>query len=437
MGSTQIASLPRRTLRRSASLEGVGMHTGARTRVTFGPGEPGGGIVFRRTDLDGCPAIPARLTSVADVDRRTTLAAGDAQVHTVEHILGAVTALDLDDVRVDLTGPEAPILDGSFQPFLEALREAEPAESGGEAVLLTVNEPFAIKEGEASYLVGPAPQLKISATIDFPHPLIGRQAGTYDITPDAFARELAPARTFGFLHEVEALRKKGLIAGASLENAVVLDERGLAKGASALRWPDEFVRHKAADIVGDLALVGGRIRAHVVADHPSHRGNVALGNAIRRRSAVAGGHPPLDIRDILNILPHRYPMLLVDRILEIEDGRRVVGIKNVTINEPFFQGHFPGHPTMPGVLMIEAMAQVGGVLLMGYLQKAEDKKQKVVYFMSLDNVKFRRPVVPGDQIRFELEMIFHKDRASRMKGVGYVEGHVVVEAEMMARVVDR
>jgi UDP-3-O-[3-hydroxymyristoyl] N-acetylglucosamine deacetylase/3-hydroxyacyl-[acyl-carrier-protein] dehydratase len=234
---------------------------------------------------------------------------------------------------------------------------------------------------------------------------------------------------------VEALRKKGLIAGASLENAVVLDERGLAGGA--LRWPDEFVRHKAADIVGDLALVGGRIRAHVVADHPSHRGNVALGHAIRRRSVATGGHPPLDIRDILNILPHRFPMLLVDRILEIEDGRRIVGIKNVTINEPFFQGHFPGHPVMPGVLMIEAMAQVGGVLLMGYLQKTGDEKDKVVYFMSLDNVKFRRPVVPGDQIRFELELIQHKGRASRMRGVGYVDGHAVVEAEMMARVVER
>jgi UDP-3-O-[3-hydroxymyristoyl] N-acetylglucosamine deacetylase/3-hydroxyacyl-[acyl-carrier-protein] dehydratase len=435
VGSTQTASLPRRTVRRSASLEGVGMHTGARTRVTFGPGEPGAGIVFRRSDLPGCPVIPARLTSVADVDRRTTLAANGAEVHTVEHILGAVTALGLDDMVVDLSGPEAPILDGSFQPFLEALQAAEPAESGGEAMQLAVAEPFAVKEGEASYLVGPASLLRISATIEFPHPLIGRQSGTYDITPEAFARELAPARTFGFLHEVEALRKKGLIAGASLENAVVLDERGLAGGA--LRWPDEFVRHKAADIVGDLALVGGRIRAHVVADRPSHRGNVALGRAILRRSATTGGHPPLDIRDILNILPHRYPMLLVDRILEIEDGRRIVGIKNVTINEPFFEGHFPGHPVMPGVLIIEAMAQVGGVLLMGYLQKAGEEKEKVVYFMSLDNVKFRRPVVPGDQIRFELELLQHKERASRMRGVGYVDGHVVVEAEMMARVVER
>ncbi len=429
------ANPPRRTLRGTAALEGVGMHTGARSKVTFSSGESGSGIVFRRTDLDGAPAIPARLTSVSGVERRTTLEANGAEVHTVEHILAAVCALALDDVVVSLDGPEPPILDGSFAPFLEALRRAGPVDAAGEAVQLTVTEPFTMKEGEASYLVGPAPHLKVSATIDFPHPLIGRQSGSFDITADAFAKELAPARTFGFLAEQQKLAAKGLIKGASTENAVVLDDAGVV--GTTLRWPDEFLRHKAADLVGDLALAGGRVLAHVVADRPSHRGNVALGQMIRRRAVQTGGHPPLDIRDILAILPHRYPMLLVDRIIEIEEGRRIVGLKNVTINEPFFQGHFPGHPTMPGVLLIEAMAQVGGVLLMGYLQKASDGKEKVVYFMSLDNVKFRRPVVPGDQIRFELEMIFHKERASRMRGVGYVEGHVVIEAEMMARVVDR
>jgi UDP-3-O-[3-hydroxymyristoyl] N-acetylglucosamine deacetylase/3-hydroxyacyl-[acyl-carrier-protein] dehydratase len=409
------------------------MHTGERTKVTFGAGEVGGGVVFRRSDLAGSPCIPARLSSVTGVERRTTLASGGAEVHTVEHILAAVSGLGLDDVVIDLTGPEPPILDGSFQPFVEALRRAEPAEHGGEAVQITVTEPFTVTEGEASYLVGPAPHLKISATIEFPHPLIGRQSGSYDVTPDGFAAELARARTFGFLHEVEALRKKGLIAGATVDNAIVLDEKAVV--GTTLRWPDEFVRHKAADLVGDLALLGGRLRAHVVAERPSHRGNVALGQAIRRRAALSG-RPPLDIRHVLDVLPHRYPMLLVDRIVEIED-RRIVGIKNVTINEPFFQGHFPGHPVMPGVLIIEAMAQVGGVMLMGHLQSSGEGKEKVVYFMSLDNVKFRRPVVPGDQIRFELDLIQHKERASRMRGVGYVDGHVVVEAEMMARVIEK
>ena len=424
----------RRTLARPVSLEGVGMHTGARTRVTFSPGERGAGIVFRRSDLEGAPCIPARLSSVTGVERRTTLGRDGAEIHTVEHILAAVAGLELDDVLIDLTGPEPPIMDGSFQPFVNALRQAGPAEESGEPVQITVTEPFAVTEGEARYLVGPAPHLKLSVSIDFPHPLIGRQAGSYDVTPDAFAAELAPARTFGFMHEVEALRQKGLIVGASVENAVVLDEQGVV--GTTLRWPDEFVRHKAADLVGDLALLGGRLKAHVVAERPSHRGNVALGNAISRRAALSG-RPPLDIRHVLDVLPHRYPMLLVDRIIEIEDGRRIVGIKNVTINEPFFQGHFPGHPVMPGVLIIEAMAQVGGVLLMGHLQASGNAEEKVVYFMSLDNVKFRRPVIPGDQIRFELELVQHKERASRMRGVGYVDGHVVVEAEMMARVVDK
>ncbi|HXY69447.1 MAG TPA: UDP-3-O-acyl-N-acetylglucosamine deacetylase [Gemmatimonadales bacterium] len=435
MGNAGKDSLPRRTLRRGAWLEGVGMHTGVAARVSFAGAEPGSGIVFRRADLPGAPTIPARLTSVSGVERRTTLAANGAEVHTVEHVLAALHALAVDDAVVELTGPEPPILDGSFAPFVEAVRGCEPAEHGGEAVQYTVNEPFAVREGEASYLVGPAPALKVSATIEFPHPLIGRQSGCWDITPDAFERELARARTFGFVGEVEKLRGKGLIAGASTANAVVLDEKGVVD--NTLRWPDEFVRHKAADLVGDLALVGGRIRGHVVADRPSHRGNVAVANAIRRRAAVSGGHPPLDIRDILHFLPHRYPMLLVDRVVEMEEGKRIVGIKNVTINEPFFQGHFPDHPIMPGVLLIEAMAQVGGVMLMGHIQKAAPGEDKVVYFMSLDNVKFRRPVVPGDQVRFELELVQHKERASRMRGVGYVDGHVVVEAEMMARIVDR
>ncbi len=434
MGSPETVSQARRTLRRAVTLEGVGMHTGVQARVTFCAGEPGSGIVFRRADLAGSPTVAARLSSVSGVERRTTLSSNGAEVHTVEHILAALHACGVDDAVVELTGPEPPILDGSFQPFVEAVRQAEPTEHGGEVLQYTVNEPFAVREGDASYLVGPAPGLRISATIEFPHPLIGRQSGCYDITAEAFERELAPARTFGFVREVEKLRSKGLIAGASTSNAVVLDEQGVVD--NTLRWPDEFVRHKAADLVGDLALVGGRIHAFIVADRPSHRGNVALGNAIRRRAA-SSGHPPLDIRDILEILPHRYPMLLVDRIIEMEEGKRIVGIKNVSINEPFFQGHFPGHPVMPGVLMIEAMAQVGGVMLMGSIKKAGESQEKVVYFMSLDNVKFRRPVVPGDQIRFELDLIQHKERASRMRGVGYVDGHVVVEAEMMARIVDR
>jgi UDP-3-O-[3-hydroxymyristoyl] N-acetylglucosamine deacetylase/3-hydroxyacyl-[acyl-carrier-protein] dehydratase len=291
-----------------------------------------------------------------------------------------------------------------------------------------------VTDGDAEYEAFPAAALELDVTIDFPHPLIGRQHGRFRVTPDAFATELAPARTFGFVREVEALRARGLIRGASTENAIVLDERGVVNGGT-LRWPDEFVRHKAADIVGDLALTGARIQAHVVATRPSHGGNIALARALARAGRRTG-MPAMDIAKIMDYLPHRYPFLLVDRIIEVEGQKRIVGIKNVTINEPFFQGHFPGHPIMPGVLIIEAMAQVGGMLLMSHFE-GQDTANKVVYFMSLDNVKFRRPVVPGDQIRFELDMLQFRGKTCKMKGVGFVDGQVVAEAEMMAMVVDK
>jgi UDP-3-O-[3-hydroxymyristoyl] N-acetylglucosamine deacetylase/3-hydroxyacyl-[acyl-carrier-protein] dehydratase len=255
------------------------------------------------------------------------------------------------------------------------------------------------------------------------------------VTRDSFARDLAGARTFGFVHEVEALRAKGLIQGASTANAVVLDDVGLHD--SELRWPDEFVRHKAMDIVGDLALAGRRIRARVVASKPSHRGTVTLVREMMRHArppAKTQERTVLGIEEIMKVLPHRYPFLLVDRIIEIEEKKRIVGLKNVTINEPFFQGHFPGHPIMPGVLIIEAMAQVGGMLLMGVL---DDAPSKVVYFMSLDNVKFRRPVKPGDQIRFELEIVQIRGPVCKMRGVARVDGEVVAEADMAAMVRDR
>ncbi|MDP3910145.1 MAG: bifunctional UDP-3-O-[3-hydroxymyristoyl] N-acetylglucosamine deacetylase/3-hydroxyacyl-ACP dehydratase [Gemmatimonadales bacterium] len=424
----------RRSVSRTTALRGTGLHTGVTTEATFLPAPAGRGIVFRRTDLPGCPEVPARLTEVEAVERRTAIGRGAATIHTVEHLLAAVAAHEIDDLTIELTGPEPPILDGSVQPYFEALREAGLADVGGEPATLTVQAPFTVTEGDATYLVAPAKSLQLTVTIEWAHPLIGRQAGSYDVTPERFAAELAPARTFGFTSEVAALQAKGLIKGASAANAIVLDEQGIVAGG-ALRWPDEFVRHKAADIVGDLALTGARIRAHVVATRPSHGGNIALARAIAR-AGKRTGVPAMDIAKIMDYLPHRYPFLLVDRILEVEGQKRIVGIKNVTINEPFFQGHFPGHPIMPGVLIIEAMAQVGGMLLMSHFE-GQDTANKVVYFMSLDNVKFRRPVVPGDQIRFELEMIQFRGKTCRMKGAGYVDGQVVAEAEMMAMVVDK
>ena len=424
----------RRSIQKTASVSGTGLHTGAETVAKFLPAAAGEGIRFRRVDLSGKPEIPARLTEVEALERRTAIGRGDATIHTVEHLLAAVAAHEIDDLTVELSGPEPPILDGSVQPYFDALRQAAPVDVGGQPTVLTVQAPFTVTEGDSSYIVAPSKSFRLTVTIEFPHPLIGRQAGSYEVTPEIFATELAPARTFGFTHEVAELQARGLIKGASAANAIVLDDRGVVNGGQ-LRWPDEFVRHKAADIVGDLALTGARIQAHVVATRPSHGGNIALARALARAGRRTG-MPAMDISKIMDYLPHRYPFLLVDRIVEVEGQKRIVGIKNVTINEPFFQGHFPGHPIMPGVLIIEAMAQVGGMLLMSHFE-GQDVSDKVVYFMSLDNVKFRRPVVPGDQIRFELEMIQFRGKTCKMKGVGYVDGQVVAEADMMAMVTEK
>jgi UDP-3-O-[3-hydroxymyristoyl] N-acetylglucosamine deacetylase/3-hydroxyacyl-[acyl-carrier-protein] dehydratase len=408
------------------------LHTGARTTLTCLPAASGAGITFHRLDLPGRPLITAHLDQVEATERRTAIGRGDTTNHTVEHLLAAIASLDLDDVEIHLDGPEPPIHDGSFEPWRQLLSEAGVVEHPGEPCRYRVSSPFTVREGNASYVVTPAAAgLELTVTIEWPHPLIGRQTGTWSITPATFAAELSAARTFGFLHEVEALRAKGLLKGGSMESAVVLDDQHVV--GATLRWPDEFVRHKAGDIVGDLALLGGRVQAHVLATRPSHQGNIALARAIAR-AAGRTGPMSMDIGRILEVIPHRYPFLLVDRIVEIIDGRKIIGLKNVTINEPFFQGHFPGHPIMPGVLIIETMAQVGGFLL---LEAVEDVAEKVVYFMSLDNVKFRRPVVPGDQLRLEVEMVQFRGRTCRMRGEAYVDGNLVCEAEMMARVVDR
>jgi UDP-3-O-[3-hydroxymyristoyl] N-acetylglucosamine deacetylase/3-hydroxyacyl-[acyl-carrier-protein] dehydratase len=422
-----------RTIERGAELEGVGLHTGQAARVRFLPAAPGAGLRFRRADLPGAPEIPADLEHVAATDRETKLAAGDAEAHTVEHVLAAVHSLRLDNLIIELSGPEVPIMDGSFLPFLEALMEAEPVEQDAPARVLEIAAPCEASTGKgARYVAVPADDFRVSATIEFDHPVVGRQHGSFDIATGAFASDIAPARTFGFMKEAEELRARGLALGATLDNAIVLNEDGLAGGE--LRFRDEFVRHKIGDVVGDLALLGRRIRAHIVSERPSHAGNVQLAKALL--AAEKGGEPKaiVDIQKILQYLPHRYPMLLVDRIIEFEAGKRIVGIKNVTINEPFFQGHYPGHPIMPGVLIIEAMAQCGGLLLMDAIENPENK---VVYFMSLDNVKWRRPVIPGDQLRFELEMIQFRRHVCRMRGEGFVDGQLAAEAEFMARIVER
>jgi UDP-3-O-[3-hydroxymyristoyl] N-acetylglucosamine deacetylase/3-hydroxyacyl-[acyl-carrier-protein] dehydratase len=429
-------SKPRqKTIASTQELSGVGLHTGATAGLRLTPAAAGAGIAFQRTDLPGAPRIEAAAARVVDTDRGTTLGAGDVQVHTVEHLLAALAGSGVDNVLVELSGPEVPIVDGSARPFVDLIERAGVEEQDAPVITISPSEPFALQEGDSSYVVTPASAFEVSATIEFDHPLIGRQFSSYRIDPASFTREIAAARTFGFIGEVEELRGRGLARGGSLENALVLTDDGLHPG-SELRFPDEFARHKVLDLVGDLALLGAHLGGHVVAQRPSHRGNVALAKEIlsRAEKKAQGGKPILSIQQILQYLPHRYPFLLVDRVVEFEEKKRIVGLKNVTINEPFFVGHFPGHPIMPGVLIIEAMAQVGGLLIM---DSVENPANRVVYFMSLDNVKWRRPVTPGDQILFEVEAIQIRSTTARMRGVATVDGQVVAEAEMMARVVDR
>jgi len=426
-------SKKQRTISREVSLQGVGVHSGREATLTFRPLPAGAGIRFRRGDLEGCPEIPATLEHVVGTDLGTSLGLGDARVLTVEHVLAVLSALGVDNVLADLDGPEVPIRDGSFRDYLDVLKGAGLKEQEADAQVISVRSPVAVDgdDGE-SYVATMSRGLRVSATIDFEHPSIGRQYGSFHIVPGIFATELAPARTFGFKADAEALHARGLALGASLENTLVLDDEGVMSGA--LRFPDEFLRHKVGDIVGDLALLGGRLEAHVVAERPSHRGNVALARALERQARREGRPAFVDAAKIMQYLPHRYPMLLVDRIVDFEEGKRIVGIKNVTINEPFFQGHYPGHPIMPGVLIIEAMAQVGGLLLM---DAVDDPENKVVYFMSLDNVKWRRPVTPGDTLVFELEMVQFRRHVCKMRGEGFVDGQLVAEADFMARIVDR
>ena len=438
--------MTRFTVKEASTLEGIGLHLGEPCRLTFKPAPSGQGILLKRVDLDGAAPIRATVDQVIETERRTQLGSGDNTVHTVEHVLAAVAALGIDDLTIEMDGPEPPILDGSAGPFFDSLSKSGLAALEGQPEILTLTEPVRIIDGESVYEAFPSSGLELDVTIEFPHPLIGRQSTKICVDRNSFEKELSGARTFGFVREVEWLRSRGLIKGASVDNAIVLDDTKIVSGP--LRWSDEFVRHKAMDCIGDLALTGARVHAKIVAVKPSHRGTVTLVRELRRAGKLQtlNGSPEAakktekgrgsvyGIEDIMRVLPHRYPFLLVDRILEIEENKRVVGIKNVTINEPFFQGHFPGHPIMPGVLIVEAMAQVGGMLLLGGL---EDPDTKVVYFMSLDNVRFRKPVKPGDQIIFEVEIIQIRGKIAKTRGVARVDGDVVCEAEMAAMVRDK
>ncbi len=437
-----------RTIAREVSFSGQGLHTGQRTTARFLPTPANMGVRFRRVDLPGAPEVPADITHVVDTtseSRRTTIGRDGVSVTTVEHLLAAIHGLGIDNLVIEIDGGEPGEVDGSALPIATLLREAGIVEQPEtERAYLRIERPIAFSNGEAELVAIPHDGFRLTFTIDYEDPLIGSQFATFEISEETFLREIAGARTFALLQEVETLKSRGLIKGGSLDNAVVVGN-GKVMSKEPLRFPDEFVRHKILDLLGDLFLLGMPILGHVISVKSGHSSNVELVRRIRKFAEEAKGptlklrhrgpiQKVLDITAIERIMPHRYPFLLVDRILELEEEKRVVGIKNVTVNEPFFQGHFPGHPIMPAVLIIEAMAQVGGVLL---LSTVDDPEGKLVYFLAIDKAKFRKPVLPGDQIRFELELVNLKGPFCKMSGKAFVEGALVAEAELMSKIVER
>ena len=431
------------TLAKAASLSGTSLHTGAKVSLKIQPAPPDSGLKFKRKDLQDEPTIDATIANVKTVERATTIGEGSIRVHTVEHVLSALSALGVDNAVVEMDANEPPIGDGSALLYVEAIKKAGVVPQEAPRLLFQVREPISVETKTGSLLVLlPDDEFRISCTQAGPDNRFTQFMST-PITPAIYEREIAPARTFVYYEDVQSLMEKNLINGGSLENAIVVrGDSVLSK--EPLRFPDEFVRHKILDIIGDLALFGRAIRGHVVAVKPGHGVNTDLARVLAKVQAATDATLPkrnlpqgeggLDINALMSILPHRYPFLMVDRILSFEGETKCVGIKSVTINEPFFQGHFPGHPVMPGVLQVEAMAQVASVLMMRLSKSAS----RVGYFMSADGVKFRKPVFPGDTLFIHAELT--KSRGNRLAKAMcrcVVNDAVVSEGELMFTFIDK
>jgi UDP-3-O-[3-hydroxymyristoyl] N-acetylglucosamine deacetylase/3-hydroxyacyl-[acyl-carrier-protein] dehydratase len=431
------------TLGKPAGFSGISLHTGEKVALKLHPAPADHGIKFRRADLQDEPTIDAKIDNLKTVERSTTIGEGSVRVHTVEHVLSALCAMDVDNAIVEMDANEPPIGDGSALPYVDLIKRAGVSAQDAPRKFLDVRETMHIESKTGALLVLlPDDKFRISCTQAGPNNRF-TQYLSLEITPAIFEREIAPARTFVFYEDVQPLMDKNLIKGGSLENAIVV--RGDAVlSKEPLRFADEFVRHKILDIIGDLALVGNRIRGHLIAVKPGHGANADLARALAReqsrRSAMAGPHPlpigegGLAPDEVLQILPHRYPFLMVDRIIGFEGDTKVIGMKTVPINEPFFQGHFPGHPVMPGVMQVEAMAQVASILLFKLTKSAS----RVGYFMSADGVKFRKPVFPGDTLIIHAELTKARGvRLAKTMCQCLVNGAVVSEGELMFTFLDK
>ena len=454
-----------RTIKNEVTLSGVGLHTGNKVSMTFKPAPVNNGYVFKRIDLEGEPIIEASAEYVVNTQRGTNIEKRGVVINTSEHVLAAVVALDIDNIIIEINAPEPPIMDGSSKHFVEALEKAEIFEQNAIREEYVVKEVISYKDEEtgSEIILMPSDEYQVTTMVDFGTKVLGTQNATLNSLTD-FKTEIADARTFSFLHELEMLLDHNLIKGGDLNNAIVYVDKEISEATMdklknafnkesltvkpngildnlTLRWANEAARHKLLDVIGDLALVGTRIRGKVIANKPGHMVNTVFAKKLQKiiklekRNYVPKfdlNQPPLmDIHEIMNILPHRPPFLLIDRIIELSDTH-VVGMKNVTMNEDFFVGHFPGAPVMPGVLQVEAMAQCGGVLV---LSTVPDPENYLTYFMKMDNVKFKQKVLPGDTLIFKAELITPIRRGiCHMQSYGYANGKLVVEAELMAQI---
>lgn len=429
-----------RTLASSASLTGSALHTGENVTLTILPAPVGHGFKFQRIDLPDEPIVDAAASYVKTVERATTLVQGMVKIHTVEHVLSALTGMGVDNALIQMDANEPPIGDGSATEYIALINKADIVEQDSPRRYIEIREPLTIESNGSIFVILPDTKFRISCTQVGPEGRFTQFLST-EITPEIYEKEIAPARTFVFYEDVKPLMDKGLIKGGSLENAIV------ARGDSVLskeplRFADEFVRHKILDIVGDLSLSGRFIRGHVVAVKPGHGINTEAAKLLAERFnsvAPAAAKPlpaspgALDINAVMQILPHRYPFLMVDRIVDFDGELKATGVKAVTINEPYFQGHFPGHPVMPGVLQLEAMAQVASIVMM----RRTENEGKIGYFMSADEVKFRKPVMPGDTLFIECELTSAKKRLGKASCRCLVNGEVVSEGILLFGLVDK
>ena len=444
-----LSVLNQQTLNRAAEFSGIGLHSGNRVNMTILPAPANSGVRFRRVDLEGRPEIEARVENVVETNRSTTLAKGNVKIHTVEHVLASLAGFGIDNAIVELDSNEPPIADGSSREFSKIIQAAGIAPQAEKRELFAPSEPIELESGETVMTLLPDDGFKITCTSADRN---GRftQFFSVELNPKTWERELAHARTFCFFEEIEQLIKNNLIKGGCLENAIVIREDAVLT-TEPLRYPEEFVRHKMLDIIGDLSLVGRPLRGHLIAIKPGHATNCEFARLIVAhmnkplRAARAFGPPPaigngaekpggaapvrpnvaLSIEEVQQLLPHRYPMLMVDCVTKIEDNR-IEAIKNVSVNEPYFEGHFPNHPIMPGVLQLEAIAQVAGLLMM----KLGGIARQLAYFMAADNVKWRKPVRPGDVLCIEVELMKTRGKICKAKGVCKVAGDIVSEAEV-------